>query len=439
MDNKDSTISTLANGRVMKPFIIGLLFILIFFGGLTAWSVLAPLSGAVIASGNIAPEGTTRVLQHLEGGIVEEILVKEGDQVIAGQPMIKLEQVQAQARFERLKSRDNAMAVRKSRLIAELHDIDSWAPDACCRGKNHLVGTSEKMLFDVRREKYQKELALYRARQTQLEQDIAGLQLQGQELTEQIDLIEREIQNVQILLNKGLEKLPRMLALQRAKHQLKERIVSNGARIASLRQEIETTDLRQLLAKSSRLEEINQELLEIRRSRLELAEEISSAQDVLERTIIRAPVSGVSENIRVKTRGGVIAPGAEILDIVPGNEKMIVEAKVRPTDIDDVRKGQKAQVHLSAYSYRSTAPLEGIVETVSADLMEASAPVGPQQMPYYAARVLIDPVSLANLPAEIELTAGMPAEVFLTTPSRTVFDYLVGPMREAIRRAIREP
>lgn len=440
MTKKDQANTSIWRSRAARPFWIGAGFIVAFFGGLVAWSALAPLAGAVIATGNVAPEGATRVLQHLEGGIVDSVLVREGQTVRVGEPLVKLQTVQAQARYERLKSRDRALAIRKSRLLAELKELDYWTPTACCNEKLRHVLTAEKLLFDVRRRKYAKEADLFRSRETQLRQEIGGLREQNRELELQIELIDREIDNVNMLLDKGLARLPRLLSLKRGKHQLKERKARNTSQMVSMHQEIEDFDLRFLLTRSERLEEINQELLGVRRSRLELAEDMSSARDIMERTIIRAPVDGVIENIRVRTRGGVISPGGEVLDIVPENEQMLVEAKVRPTDIDDVRKGQTALVHLSPYSYRYSEPLHGAVETVSADLVENPQPMLPNApQAHYAARIRIDGDALSALPADIKLTAGMPTEVFITAEPRTVLNYLIDPLRESVRRAFREP
>jgi membrane fusion protein, type I secretion system len=433
---------------IRSPVRVGIVAAIVFFGTLALWSVLAPLVGAVIATGRIEPEGATRTVQHLEGGIVSRILVKEGQLVAKGDPLLELQDVQARSRHDELEAQDLALQIRQSRLLAEQSDQTHYDPYAFIEAdengvfEHQLMNVRhrelidvEKRLFEIRRKNQEEERGIYESRIVQLRLSINGREDQIHELESQKRLLDEEIANVQFLIDKGLESLPRFLALKRMLHQLLEREAQNRGEIAETGEQIGDFTLRRLHSESQRKEEIDNELSGVHEKRAVLAEQLVASRDVMTRTVIAAPTAGVVANIRIHTTGGVLSPGAAILDLVPNTEPMIVEAKVRPTDIDHVRAGQAAMVHLSAYSQRYTKPLAATVETVSADLIEDPA----RNDAYYSARLRIEEAELAQLPDGVVMTAGMPVEVYITTEARSVVSYLLEPMAEGLRRAFREP
>ncbi|MCG8433434.1 MAG: HlyD family type I secretion periplasmic adaptor subunit, partial [Gammaproteobacteria bacterium] len=348
--------------------------------------------------------------------------------------------VKARSELAELKAHDYALAVRESRLQAERQEKQEWDPFeddelAHIEGIPLQIKTNEKRMFELRVRSYREEMEIYRVRIKQLGRTIEGLHGQNRELEAQQKLLTQEINNVQTLIDKGLERLPRVLALKRELHKTREKYAFNLSRISETREQIGDFNLRMLNAKTRRQEEISTELASLHEGRLRLAEKLAAAQDVMLRTRVVAPTDGIVANIRFRTQGAVMSPGAEILDLVPQEEPMIVEARVRPTDIDHVHIGQNAMVQLSAYSYRYSTPIEGRVETVSADLIEDET----SQESYYAARIRVPQVTLESLADDIELTPGMPIEVFITTDARTVVSYLTQPLVESFNRAFREP
>ena len=419
------------------PFFVGLGAMVMFGGGLVGWSVMAPIAGAVIAMGRVTPEGTTRTIQHLEGGILEEVLVREGEMVSAGQPLVRLRDIKARADHQSLSYRIFKLRLVEARLLAEQMNAASWQPSVPInlseKHKNLIAG--ERNLFDIRRKSRQEEIGIYDSRVEQLYLAIRSLEGQSEALKDQALLLEEDIRDVGSLVKKQYETQSRLRGLKRTAAQIREKLAFNQGRIIETREQISDFRLRRLNTQSRWLEEVGSELATVQADLAMLENEFSSTRDVMKRTIVKAPVSGIVANIRMRTIGGVFAPGAEILDVVPEDEPPIVEARVAPTDIDHVRSGQNALVHLSAYSHRNSEPLSASVETVSADLLQDQV-TGES---YYSARIRIDDQAIAELPPEIELSVGMPTEVFITTDPRTVLSYLVQPLTESLRRAIREP
>ncbi|WP_181905518.1 HlyD family type I secretion periplasmic adaptor subunit [Aestuariispira insulae] len=424
---------------IRRPFILGLIVIIGFVGGLSAWSALAPLTGAVIAKGKISSEGATRTVQHLEGGIIDRILVREGQKVRAGEIVMTLQDIQARSAYDELLSVLQTLEVRKKRLLVEQAGKRDWSPDLLQNihdidRKHRRTLLNEVKLFQSRVKSWQQEGEIYASRIQQLKHVIDGLMEQNIELQQQQSLLEGEIADVQSLVDKGLERRPRILGLKRLLHQLREKQAFNRGRIAETREQVSDFELRRLNSYSRRQEEIDAEISDVQNQITQLREKLGAAKDILERTMLRAPVSGTVANVQINTTGGVLSPGADVLDIVPEGEPIVIQARVSPTDIDDVRPHQPAFVHLSAYSFRYTDPLPGKVLTVSADLIEEKE----TQQAFYTARIMIAEESLADLPTDVKLTSGMPTEVFIATEARTILTYLFQPMLEYVNRAFRE-
>ena len=427
---------------IRLPVLVGLGTVLIFVAIFTAWSLLAPLAGAVIASGRIAPEGATRTVQHKEGGIIGQILVRDGQKVEAGQALVELADVAILSQRNELEALRTSLEIRQDRLRAEWNGDRIWKPR---HSEGNTVGhalydirqaaENERNLFQMRTRVLIEELKIYDSRIEQTELTIKGLHEQNQEVDNQINLIAQEQTNVQTLVDKGLEKMPRLLAVKRALHQLKERRASNSGKIAQLTEQIGDYRQRKLHVQSQRREEISRELADVQNRQGAIAEKLVTIGDVIRRAIITAPVSGIVANMQVNTEGGVIAPGDSLMDIVPEFEPKIIEAKVDPIDIDNVEVWQNALVHLSSYSMRFLDPMPAFVETLSADLTVDEA----SQESFYVARIRVEERALRELPEDVRLTAGMPVEVYITTEPRTVVTYLLDPLIETVRRGMREP
>ena len=381
------------------PLVASLGVALAFFGGFALWSVLAPLASAAVAPGTISPEGHRKTVQHLEGGIIREIAVKDGDRVAAGQILMVLEDTQALARFRLQQARNLTLRALEARLQAE----ESW------------------------REILERRIA-------QLEEEIQGLEAQILSGTRQLELIAKEVVSVEALLKKGLARLPRLLALQRSQADIEGRRAANRAAIARSRQAIGEAELQIMALEVNRRDEAAKELGDVRAELGQVEERMGGARDVLSRTVITAPVPGTVFDLRHKTTGVVVQPGEPIMDIVPGGDDLLVDARVSPADIDVVAVGFDAEVTLTAFPQRNLPRLTGQVRHLSADSI-TDAKSGEV---YYLARIEIEGDALAELGGDVELLPGMPADVMIFTGTLSLFEYLTDPLMASLHRSLRE-
>ena len=291
----------------------------------------------------------------------------------------------------------------------------------------------QRKIFAARRTWVDGQVAILRQQIAQLREEIAALEAQVQSETRQASLIAEEMRGVEALVVKGLERRPRLLALQRTAEEIGARRSDHLGQIARAQQKIGEADLQITDHENKRVDDIMRELRTTQDDLFDLHEKLSAARDVLERTEVRAPRNGVIVNRRVHTIGGVVNPGEAVLEIVPQAEELVIEARVRMDDIDLVRPGMAAQIRLVAYKQRWTPTVDGIVRTVSADSVQDSRSGDP----FFVARIEVDPASLAKLP-HVELYPGMPADVLILTESRTAFDYLLSPITASLARAFRE-
>ena len=418
----------------------GALVIGLFFGGLGWWAATAPLAGAAIAPGVISPDGSRRTVQHLEGGIIRAILVDDGSVVRAGDPLIVLEDVQARAGFDVLQTRFHTLAATQARLLAEQAGAASvrfpeWLIHAATDDATALEAmVAQRAMFDARAQALDERKAILRRRIEQLREEIAGLQAQIRADGRQIALIDEEITDVEELYRKGLERKSRLLALKRARTAIEGDRAERRARIARAEQAIGETDLQIIAQDTAMLEAINEEASAVQFELAEVEQRLAASRDVLERTLITAPTGGTVVQLRFRTHGGVIRPGEPVLEIVPRDEELLVDARVAPIDIDVVRPGLPARVVLPAFQQRHMPQIAGRVRRVSADAI-ADPQTGAR---YFEVQVEVDRAGLAALEPEIRLAPGMPAEVYITTGERTVLDYLLSPLYDSLRRAFRE-
>jgi HlyD family type I secretion membrane fusion protein len=423
--------------QVRVPFLLGCGVIGLCFVGLGAWGGSAPLAGAAIASGQVVVQSNRKTIQHLEGGIVREIAVTDGDAVKSGELLVRLDDTRARTNLDVLQGRYFAARARAARLIAERDGHAEIAFPAELLQAAHPAAVEavngQRRIFAARRIWVDGQIAILRQQIAQLREEIAALEAQVESETRQAGLIGEEMQGVKALVVKGLERRPRLLALQRTAEEIGARRSDHLGQIARAQQKIGEAELKIADHENKRIDDIMQELRATQDELFDLQEKLFAARDVLERTEIRAPRDGVVVNRRVHTIGGVINPGEAVLEIVPQAEELLVEARVRKDDIDLVRPGMKAQVRLIAYSQRWTPSVDGTVQTVSADRLED----GRSGESFYVARIEIDPASLAKLP-DAELYPGMPADVLIVTGSRTALDYMLSPITSSLARAFRE-
>ena len=421
------------------PVLIGLAVVSLFFGGLGSWTAVAPLASAAIAPGVISPDGNRRTVQHLEGGIIREIMVRDGDRVSAGDPLMVLSDAQPQASHQLLMSQYRMLSATRSRLHAEQLDLPMVTfPDwlEADRGNADVAALLEIQgrQFETRRLTLSGRADILRRRIAQLLEEIAGLEAEIVSQTTQLALIDEEIEGVAGLVAQGLERRPRLLALQRSKAEIEGALAQNRAAIARAEQGIGEAELQILTLRVERADEVAAELNQVQTELLTLEERLSASNDVLRRLEVTAPIGGTVMGLRFHSADGVVGPGEAIADIVPFDEDLLVDARVSPLDIDVVRPGLVAQVHLSAYPQRNLPRIEGTVRQVSADSF-VDETTGQS---YYLARVEVDRERLASLDQDIDLLPGMPAEVMIYTGERTVLDYFADPVISTVRRSMRE-
>jgi HlyD family type I secretion membrane fusion protein len=393
------------------------------------------LQSAAVAPGVVKVSSERKTVQHLEGGIVKEILVRDGDVVEPGQVLIRLDDVTAKARVELLKRKRDSYSAMMARLDAERRGMEAieFPQELLQRRDSQKIRSlinAEQQVFETRRDALQGEIDVLNQRIAQYEEQIAGLEMQIKSTATQLALIKEEQAAVEVLYKKGIYEKPKYLALKRNAANLEGQVGVHRSRIAEVNQQIAEVRLRIIDLKKQRSEQINGQLQKVQTELFDVNERLAAARDILERTEIRAPQDGTVVGLKVHTVEGVIGAGERILDIVPKNDTLIVETRVRPADIDIVYEGLNAEVRLTAFNMRTTPALPGKLTHISAD----SFPGTDGSAPYYRARVEIDPAHISDL----ELYPGMPAEVFLLTGERTVLSYLVRPIEDSIRRGLRE-
>jgi HlyD family type I secretion membrane fusion protein len=416
----------------------GFIVIALFFGVFGAWAWLAPLDSAAIAIGTVSVETNRKTIQHLEGGLIAEILVREGDRVNADQVVVRLDATQVRASRDLLAGRLGEAVVLEARLIAERDEADEvTVPEAELSGwDSEAAGRAikgQRGIFTSRRKTLQEREGVFRQRIAQLNEQIGGLNGQIKSENRQIALLEEELTDVRELVEKGLARRPRLLALERNLAAIEGSRSGNQASIASSKQAIGETELRISELHTLRQNEVLEGLRNVQSEIADLRERLLAAAAILERTLVRSPLDGTVVDLRVHTTGGVLRPGEAIMDIVPRNDKLVIDVRINPQDIDVVSPGLRAHVMLTALNRRDQLPLAGTLTSVSADLLQ-----DPQTgVIYYLGRVELD----ARQPGLAEgptLYPGMQAEVMIVTGDNTPLDYLLRPLTRSLRRAMRD-
>jgi HlyD family secretion protein len=392
------------------------------------------ISGAVVASGSVAVESNTKTVQHLEGGIVQKILVKNGDLVKAGEVLIKLDDTQLRANLGVARGRTLDALTQQLRLEAERDDKPTFVLPAAllsAQGDPQLVRMFEAQhaLFVARRTGRQGEQGVLKQKIEQLRNDLGGMQQQLEARRRELDFVARELKGVLPLYEKGFINQGRLSPLQRDEARLKGdvgRLVTDVEKAKSVMAEATLK-----LAQSDKdfQSQVADELRKALAQFTEASENLGSIEDRIQRAEIRAPRRGRINGLTVTTEGGVVQAGSPLLQVVPDDEKLIVEAKIQPQDVDKVRGGLGAVVKFPAINARSTPRLEGVVTTVSPATLKDQ---DQQNKPYYLVQVELPPEELARLGAEHRLIPGMPAEVYIETNPRSILSYVVKPIADLL-------
>ncbi|RDD62266.1 HlyD family type I secretion periplasmic adaptor subunit [Ferruginivarius sediminum] len=427
------------HGSPNKVVIAGIAIILLAFVGMGIWAATAPLDSAAMAPGTVAVESNRKVIEHLDGGIVDRINVRDGQQVERGQLLVKLDATEAQANYDAVRQRLDSALARRARLMAERAEqptISFPAELTERRGDSASVGEAimgERVHFQARRRALEGQLALQEQKVAELREEIAGLKAQQDSTRTQVRLLEEELVGLRQLNEKGFFPKTELLAKEREMASLQGDIGSKQAGMARANERISEVRMQVQQIREDFNEKVVRDLRETEDEISELRQRLIVNKQKLDRTTITAPRTGTIQELAVHTEGEVIKPGEEIMQIVPSGDRMVVDAEISPTDIDTVSRGQGAEVRLTSYSSRVTPVLQGRVVTISADRIVKER----ENRAYYKARVEIPGEELAKL-GERQLQAGMPAEVLIKTGERTMLDYLTKPLTDAMARGLIE-
>jgi len=414
---------------------------ILLVGGVGGWAATSELAGAVIASGQIVVDTNVKKVQHPAVGIVKELHVRTGDRVKAGDLLIRLDDTQIRASLEMVRHSLDELTSRRARDEVERDGAPevTFPPDLLARQSDPLVARiieGERNLFATRRSSRAGQRALLRAQIAELDEQIRGTKEQLTAKDKEIEWVKQELKGTRELWQKNLIQLGRLTAQEREAARLEGDHGVLLAQIAQNRGKVAETELRIIQIDEDLRTEVSKDLAENRAKTSELTERRIAAEDQLRRVEIRAPHEGVVHELAVHTVGGVIKEGEPIMLIVPDGEKLLVEAKVQPQDIDQLYIGQPAALRFSAFNQRTTPEVNGTVSLVSADVVQDTR-VGQNAPPYYMVRVSISPEELEKL-GDVKLMPGMPVEVFIRTHERTALSYLVRPVHDQIARAFKE-
>jgi epimerase transport system membrane fusion protein len=412
-----------------------LLFVALFgFGGI--WASTAPIDGAALAPGVVTVRSYSSVVQHLEGGIINDIFVENGESVEQGEPILELDRTQSLAGLEIANSEFIALRALEIRLIAErdVHETLDYPVEFLALGNKAEVETEAQIeIFNARRSAFEGSIEVLGQRIEQLRSQIVGLKALKDSKDELAKSFQEELEDIRALLDQGFADKNRLRALERNVATFKGEAAELLASISSTEVQIGETQLQIIQQEREFQNNVVTELSEVQTNVSSALERVTANEDIVSRKVVRAPESGLVNGLQVHTIGGVITPGMRIVDIVPQEEDLIIEAQVTPGDIDRVEVGQRATIRFSSFGMGTVPTISGEVINISADSMVNESTL----LSYYLARVEVSPDSLNSL-GDLALMPGMPAEVFVATGSRTLVEYLMKPFSNAMARGLRE-
>lgn len=426
------------DGRYIK---FGIIFLLITLGTFTLWGTTAPLNSALIAPGEVVVDSYRKTIQHYEGGIIEKILVRNGDRVKAGDALIQLENAQFQAQLENSRKQLQIARAELERLNAEqnfqkkvtfsepLKQAAQTDPDIADALKQ------QSNLLNARISAYQQEANSLESRLEQTNQQIKGMQSQTVGLKQQLELLREEEEAYTTLYNEGLGDNNRARELSRSIISTQNEIDKLNSDIARLEIQNTETKLQVATRKQDFLKDVGDRLKQTQSTYFDLQEKYQVAQDRVERSIVRAPEDGTIVDMKVHTIGSVANSGQPLMDLVPIEDSFVVESRVMTNDINDIHTGQLADIRFSAFNSSITRVIQGEVINVSADRLQKQE----DQAPYYLARIKVTDQGSRDMSRDnMTLIPGMPAEVMIRRGERTLFSYLIKPLKDSFARSLKE-
>ncbi len=418
------------------PRHVGLVIFFLVFGVFGAWASFAPLDGAAIASGVVTVKSYKKTVQHLEGGIVGEILARSGDHVLQGQALLVMDNTQSLAQLEIATLQLVALTALESRLSAERDNLEQITfPQILSRADLNAKSEMEaqRQIFSAGKASRDVQAEVLEQRIEQLQSRAVGLKALKISKEEQAAFYDEELIDVRELLSQGFSDKLQLLNLQRNASRLRGEAAELTANISSAEIQAGETRLNIIQLNRQFLNDVVINLGKTQTNLKDVRERVTALQDIVSRTVVRAPVAGIVNGMQVHTVGGVIEPGRPVAEIVPQREELIIEASISPTDIDRVAAGQEATIRFSAFT-SSVPTIFGKVLRISADSHLDQA-IGAS---FYLAQIEVSPESIANL-GNLVLLPGMPTEVFITTgESRTLVQYLFKPFSNALARSFTE-
>jgi HlyD family secretion protein len=419
-----------------RPAAAGFALIAFTFVVLGGWSAVAKLDSAVTAPGVVAEGSGRKSVQHLEGGIIEEILVREGEHVAAGQVLFRLDPTQAQSSLDLLQNQLDAYLAEQARLIAERDRSTEiqWPDEIKSRStlpNVKMAISDQKKQFSDRQNSLRGQIDVVGSKIAQLKIEIQGMQVERAATNKQLQIVNQELDDLEYLLTEKLVQKSRVLALQREKSRLEGLVGHSTMEEAKAEKEIGEADLQIEQVRNKMSEEVAHAIVEVRQKINDTREKVRVAQHIFKRIDIPAPVAGAVQDLKVFTVGGVIKPGEVLLQIIPDHDALIVQAHVSPHDMDRMWAGMRAEVRFSSFKSSLLPIISGRVESVSRDRLVDEA----TKQPYFLAQVIAE-----DIPEELRdhIIAGMPADLVFPTGERTVLNYLIRPLQDRMHSAFRE-
>lgn len=417
-----------------RTILFGFVAIAVSLTALSAWAFVAPIKSAVIAPGVVSVDSYRKKIQHLEGGIIKEITVRDGDHVERGQVVVKLSDVAASATVARLQAQFYEALSLTAQYTAERDGLDAIEfPRELTDAENSAARSAMQAqirVFESKKQLLKHSLSVMKQKVLQSEEEVRGLTGQLEAIDTQLEHFAEELTAANELFEKKLAPKSGVLKLRREMAELKGSRSKIQASIAQTRQRILELELKSTELKAARIAQAVEKLREQRTKAYEISRLLIPAQDELQRTAIRAPIEGTVVNVQVHSRDGVVGTGETLMEIVPSRDQLVIEARLRPEDREEVSEGLDAYVQLTSMGRRDPRPIRGTLKSISADRLTQD------NEPFYLVRVQLDPESARE--QAVDVLAGMGADVFIQTGQRTAFQYLSAPIVRIMRRGLRE-
>ena len=430
---ESADLSKLLDDRPVRR--IGYAILFLVFGVFGSWACLAPLESAALAPGVVTVKSYRKTVQHLEGGIVHALHARDGERVRQGDVLLTLDTTHLHAEREVLRNQQVATAALEARLQAELQEVENLPlpAEASSQPRSHEAWQTEQALLQARRRAREGETQILQQAISQLEEQIQGLHAVIRNKQRLAQSHREEASDLRALLREGFTDKQRLREQERNLERLSAEIAEHESSIAQARQRRGELQLQILQIDKTFTHEVTTQLVEVQNQAFEIKERLRSIEERLQRSTIRAPESGMVLGMSVHTLGAVITAGQPILEIVPDNAELIIEARINPNDIDRVSIGKQADVRFSAFNSATTPVIEGVLEQLSADRLIDQA----SGQAYYLGRIAVTPRGLHDLGLQ-SLVPGMPAEVLINTGSRTLLSYLLQPAGNWMARSLTE-